>query len=121
MRSPCSFRTLFYFQTDPTHPSFVYAKPDPSEEIVSITSLEFARATHRAAQVLRPNRVAILVLADTLLYQALIIGLMAANLVHFPISPRKSPAAVASLLRKSSCHRIIATCTTLKLLLAGVQ
>ncbi|KAJ7446336.1 putative aminoadipate reductase, partial [Mycena latifolia] len=115
-------------QTNPTHPLFVYAKPDPSEEIVSITSLEFARATHRAAQVLRPNRegqdgqvVAIIALADTLLYQALIVGLMTANLVPFPISPRNSPTAVVSLLRKSSCHRILATCATLKPLFAGVQ
>ncbi|KAJ7487932.1 hypothetical protein FB451DRAFT_1225962 [Mycena latifolia] len=115
-------------RTDPTHPVYVYAKPDLSDAIVSITNLEFACAANRVAQALRPNRegadgqvVAIIALADTLLYQALLVGLITANLIPFPISPRNSAAAVVNLLRKSSCHWVIATCATLHPLLAGVQ
>ncbi|KAJ7455824.1 hypothetical protein FB451DRAFT_1354034 [Mycena latifolia] len=115
-------------QTNPNHPFYVYAKPDPSDEIVSITNFEFARATHRAAQLLRPNSegadgqvVAILALSDTVLYQTLVVGLITANLIPFPISPRNSPVAVLNLLRKTSCHRLIATRTTLQSLLAGLQ
>ncbi|KAJ7077650.1 hypothetical protein B0H15DRAFT_789481 [Mycena belliarum] len=115
-------------RTNPAHPFYVYAKPDPSDEIVTITSLEFSRATHRAAHILRPMRngedgqvVAIIALSDTILYEALIVGLITANLIPFPISPRNTPAAVVNLLQKSGCHRMIATCTTLLLLVAGIR
>ncbi|KAJ7153945.1 hypothetical protein C8R43DRAFT_1096467 [Mycena crocata] len=112
----------------PTHPLYVYAEPDPSDTVVPITNLEFNRATHRAAHILRPAHqgadqeiVAVLALSDTLLYQALLVGLIRANLIPFPISPRNSPAAVVDLLLKTGCHRVVATCTTLKPLLAGVE
>ncbi|KAJ7077669.1 putative aminoadipate reductase, partial [Mycena belliarum] len=115
-------------RTNPAHPFYVYAKPDPSDEIVTITSLEFARATHRAAHLLRPNRngadgevVAIIALSDTTLYEALIVGLITANLIPFPISPRNTPAAVVNLVQKSGCHRVLATCTTLQPLVAGIR
>jgi acyl-CoA synthetase (AMP-forming)/AMP-acid ligase II len=74
-------------ETDPSGPFYVYARPE-SNEIVTITHLEFARATHRAANLLRPNGeapdgrvVAILALSDTVLYHATLVGLMTANLV----------------------------------------
>ncbi|KAJ7165465.1 putative aminoadipate reductase [Mycena crocata] len=115
-------------QTNPHAPLYLYAKPDASSDIVTITNLEFERATHRAAQILRPNRegadgevVAVIALSDSLLYQAVVIGLVTAHLIPFPISPRNSPAAVVQLLKKTSCHRIIATCVTLELLIVGVQ
>ncbi|KAJ7255805.1 hypothetical protein B0H12DRAFT_1202107 [Mycena haematopus] len=118
----------FHSQTNPAHAVYVYAEPDPSDRVVSITNLEYARATHRVARFLRPNRegadgqvVAIIALSDTLLYQSLIVGLITANLIPFPISPRNSPAAVLHLLRKTDCHRLIATRTTLSPLLAGLQ
>ncbi|KAJ7892397.1 putative aminoadipate reductase [Mycena leptocephala] len=114
-------------ETDPSGPFYVYARPE-SSEIVTITHLEFARATHRAANLLRPNGeapdgrvVAILALSDTVLYHATLVGLMTANLVPFPMSPRNSAAGIFQLLRASSCHRIVATCVTLAPVLAGLQ
>jgi acyl-CoA synthetase (AMP-forming)/AMP-acid ligase II len=71
----------------PSDPFYIYAKLG-SNEIVTITHLEFGRATHRAAHVLRPNRegqdgkvVAILAESDTMLYHAILVGLMTANFI----------------------------------------
>jgi hypothetical protein len=76
--------------TTPEAPFYVFARPDPVTELVTITHLEFARATHRVARALRPNPespcpdgkvVAIIVLADTVLFHALVTGLITANLI----------------------------------------
>ncbi|KAJ6591051.1 hypothetical protein DFH09DRAFT_891898, partial [Mycena vulgaris] len=116
-------------ETNPSGPFYVYAKPG-SSEIVTITHLEFGRASHRAANILRRNGegegpasqvVALIALSDTVLYHATLVGLMTANFVPFPISPRNSAAGIFQLLRDSSCHRIIATCITLGPLLAGIK
>ncbi|KAJ7845316.1 putative aminoadipate reductase [Mycena leptocephala] len=124
---PLSDVVAFNAQTNPQAPLYVYARPAPSAEVVTITHLEFARATHRAAQILRPNRegsdgevVAIIALSDNVLYQAVVVGLVTAHLIPFPISPRNSPAAVVRLLRKTSCHRLVSTCVTLAHLIAGI-
>lgn len=74
-------------ETNPSGPFYIYAHPETSE-IITITHLEFGRASHRAANLLRPNRegpdgqvVALLALSDTVLYHATMVGLMTANLV----------------------------------------
>ncbi|KAJ6480154.1 putative aminoadipate reductase [Mycena sanguinolenta] len=112
----------------PTAPCYLFAPIDPSAPVVNVTHLEFSRASQRAAHLLRPNRagpdgevVAIIALSDTLLYLAIIAGLMTANCVPFPISPRNSPAAVVNLLQKTSCHRILSTCAKLDALLVEVK
>ncbi|KAJ6611594.1 acetyl-CoA synthetase-like protein [Mycena sp. CBHHK59/15] len=114
-------------EKNPSGPFYVYADPG-SSEIVTITNLEFARATHRAANILAQsgagsdNKVAaVLALSDTVVYQATLAGLMTANFVPFPISPRNSVPGLFQLLRASSCHRVIATCFTLGPLLAGLK
>ncbi|KAJ7489282.1 putative aminoadipate reductase [Mycena latifolia] len=114
-------------KTNPSGPFYVYAKPD-SSEIVTITHLEFSRASHRAANILRPNGegpagqvVALVALSDTVLYHAVLVGLITANFIPFPISPRNSAVGVFQLLRSASCHRIIATCITLDPLLAELK
>ncbi|KAF7358663.1 Non-canonical non-ribosomal peptide synthetase FUB8 [Mycena sanguinolenta] len=106
---------------------YIYAEPS-SGELVTITQLEFGRATHRAARLVQHHSessdgqvVAIIALSDTVLYHAVLVGLMTAKLIPFPISPRNSPAGIFELLRASSCHRIIATCTTLAPLIAAIQ
>ncbi|KAJ7776532.1 hypothetical protein DFH07DRAFT_798512 [Mycena maculata] len=111
----------------PSHPFYIYADLE-SGEIVTITQLEFGRATHRAAHLLRPNHegrdgevIVILAESDTMLYHAIVAGLMTANFIPFPISPRNSAAAILHLLRASSCHRIVATCVTLASSLARLQ
>ncbi|KAJ7827451.1 hypothetical protein B0H13DRAFT_2241007 [Mycena leptocephala] len=106
--------------TNPTGPFYIYYDPT-SSRIVTITHLEFGRAVSRAAHILRPNRngsdsevVAIIALSDTILYQTILVALITANLIPFPISPRNSPAAIVHLLRTTSCHRVISTCITLE-------
>ncbi|KAG6852406.1 hypothetical protein C0991_012301 [Blastosporella zonata] len=106
---------------------FAYNR-DGSNEITEITYLEFGRACHRVAHHIRPGRtgpdqevVAFIALADTIVYQAITVGLITAGLVPFPISPRNTPAAVAHLLKKTSCHRLITTPVTLRTLLDGVK
>ncbi|KAF7321145.1 General substrate transporter [Mycena chlorophos] len=113
----------------PEAPFYVFAGPEGSEDIVTITHLEFTRAAHRAARIFRPRHdsegedgqvVAVIALSDSVLYQAVVAGLIAANMVPFPISPRNSPAAVVNLLRKTSCHRLLTTRITLDPLLRQV-
>ncbi|KAF8054252.1 putative aminoadipate reductase [Lyophyllum atratum] len=101
---------------------------DGTDDVTEITYLEFGRACHRVAHHVRPGRagpdgevVAFIALTDTIMYQAITVGLITAGLVPFPISPRNTPAAVAHLLQKTSCHRLITTQTTLRTLLSGVQ
>ncbi|KAJ7075175.1 putative aminoadipate reductase [Mycena belliarum] len=117
----------FNCKTNPSGPFYVYAKPD-SSEIVTITHLEFSRACHRAANILCSSGgsssgqvVAIIALSDTVLYHALLVGLITGNHIPFPISPRNSAAGVFQMLRTASCHRIIATCITLEPLLAELR
>ena len=43
---------------------------------------------------------------DTITYTFLMLGIMRAGAVCFPISPRNSPAAVAHLLAKTNCHNV---------------
>ncbi|KAL1718564.1 hypothetical protein EV715DRAFT_291172 [Schizophyllum commune] len=117
----------FNLKHNPEQTCYVYAEADGT--VREITYLEFGRAVHRAAHALRPSReggedgsvVAIIALSDTLLYQAVNIGLMKAGLVPFPISPRLSAPAVANLLRASDCHRVVATQQTLHALIATVK
>ncbi|KAJ7689673.1 acetyl-CoA synthetase-like protein [Mycena rosella] len=114
-------------ETNPSGPFYIYAEPE-SSEIVTITHLEFGRASQRAANLLRPNRqgpdgqvIALIALSDSVLYHATMVGLITANCIPFPISPRHSPTGIFQLLRTSSCHRILATCVTLAPLLAGLR
>ncbi|KAJ6473849.1 putative aminoadipate reductase [Mycena sanguinolenta] len=114
-------------ETNPSGPFYVYAEPS-SGKLVTITQLEFGRATHRAASLVRPEGahsdsqvVAVIALSDTVLYHAVLVGLMTANLIPFPISPRNPPAGIFGLLRATSCHRIIATGTTLAALITAVK
>ncbi|KAJ6492294.1 putative aminoadipate reductase [Mycena sanguinolenta] len=114
-------------EINPSDPFYVYADPS-SGKLVTITQLEFARATYRTASIVRPEGahsdgevVAVIALSDTVLYHVVLVGLMTAKLIPFPISPRNSPAGIFGLLRASSCHRILATCTTLAPLITAIQ
>ncbi|KAG6906942.1 putative NRPS-like protein biosynthetic cluster [Tephrocybe rancida] len=135
----------FHWEHNPDLSIFAYNK-DGSEEVTEITYLEFGRACHRVAHHVRPGRhgrdqeiLAFIALADTIVYQAITVGIITAGLVvsrevvssskrrscrvqqPFPISPRNTPAAVAHLLKKTECHRLITTPVTLRTLLDGVK
>ena len=69
------------------YPAFVYSE-DGTNHLKEISNLEFGRACHRAAHVLRPGyatairpTVGFIALTDVLLYQAIVIGMMKANIV----------------------------------------
>lgn len=135
----------FNLQHNPTLPAFVYS--DIPESITEISFLEFARACHRVAHAIRPNRtglegevVALIANTDTILYLALIAGMVRAGVVvgtiihysfiilnpnlilqPFPISPRNSPEAVISMLQKTSCHRILTTHASLSPLFTSIK
>lgn len=105
----------FHAEYNSTSPFFLFLFPDLSSDTLgSISFLEFAQAIHRVAHSFRPGRkgeegavVAIIANCDTLLYHALVAGLIRAGLVPFPMSSRNSVPAIASLMEHTSCHRIV--------------
>jgi acyl-CoA synthetase (AMP-forming)/AMP-acid ligase II len=65
-----------------------YSFADAEGHITDISHFEFARAAHRAAQLLRPQRkgpegqvVGIIALTDSLIYQTLVAGCIKAGIV----------------------------------------
>lgn len=111
----------------PTHPFFVY--PDEkTKELHGISNLEFYRASQRVAHAVRPGRqgqdrkvVGIIANVDSVLYQALFMGLIYAGLIPFPMSPRNSPTAIVNLLKATKCHHLIATQNSLGSLISEVK
>ncbi|KAF7968546.1 hypothetical protein HWV62_30169 [Athelia sp. TMB] len=104
----------FHAAHNPTLPIFVYSEIPGT--VIEISFLEFGRAAHRVARILRGNEgevVALIANVDNLLYQTLFAGMMRAGLVPFPISPRNSHEAIISLLQKTSCTRILTTTSSL--------
>jgi len=88
----------FHRKHNPTVPVFVFIE-DGASNTTNVSHLEFGRACDRVAHYLRSGRrgpesevVAILALSDSLLYQAVAIGIMRAGLIvriasgYFPIS-----------------------------------
>ncbi len=76
----------FHYTHNTSRPVFVFAKD--GEDITEISFLEFVRASHRLAHIVRPGRtgpdgtvVAVVALADTLVYEAIIAGVVKAGLV----------------------------------------
>ncbi|KAJ3994744.1 putative aminoadipate reductase [Lentinula boryana] len=119
----------FHLQRNSAQPVYVFARERKhEEECTEVTYLEFVRATHRGAHLIRSDRagtdgavIAILALVDSLVYQTLVASIMQAGLIPLLISPRVTPAAVINLLQKAGCHRILSTQSTLKELLQGVK
>ncbi|KAF8547028.1 acetyl-CoA synthetase-like protein, partial [Imleria badia] len=111
------FHELFSFriQNNPTLPMFVYADDKASDHhTTEITFLEFGRAAHRIAHALRPERggdegqvVMLIANCDTIFFQAVVAGMFIAGLVPFLVSYRNSAAAVADMMKKTNCSRIL--------------
>ncbi|KAG7088662.1 putative NRPS-like protein biosynthetic cluster [Marasmius oreades] len=128
----CHFPDLVHFHWSHNPTRTMYAYPDDSVPVTGcaeISYTEFGRAAHRAAWAIRPDPhdsrdgevVALLAQSDTLVYQAVTIGMMTANLVPLDISPRNSPAAILNLLQKTGCHRLLVTQHTLKDLIDSLR
>lgn len=78
----------FHIAKNGSHPIYVYANDAPSRGTTDIRFLEFGRAAHRVAHALRPARqgkegqvVMLIATIDTLLYHALVAGMLVSGLV----------------------------------------
>ncbi|KAJ7615659.1 putative aminoadipate reductase [Mycena polygramma] len=96
--------------------SVAFSFSDGIGRATDITHFEFARAAHRVAHLLRPERrgpegevVGIVAHTDVLIYQTIVAGCITAGLVPFQISIRNSEAAVLHLLSDSGAHRVLTT------------
>ncbi|KAF9058549.1 putative aminoadipate reductase [Rhodocollybia butyracea] len=116
----------FHYKNNPEETIYFYAE-DGQDEPTEITYLEFVRASHRAAHLLCPRGsgsaevVGVIALCDTVVYSAVIAGLMEAGAVPLLISHRNTAAAVVNLLKKSGAHRLLTTHSTLQELLQNVR
>lgn len=125
----------FHAEHNPERAWAMFPSPKSPSEASTLSFGEFAKATHRVAHHVRPNRegaerevVAIFVHTDAVLYMPLLAGVMRAGIivghsnlyVHvlqvqlttsslqpLPMSPKLSAEAVANLMKKTSSHRII--------------
>ncbi|KZP33068.1 acetyl-CoA synthetase-like protein [Athelia psychrophila] len=120
------FLADFNLEHNASLPAYVYSETVGS--LTKISFLEFGRAAHRAAHLLRPGHgeskgevVAIITNIDKLLYEALFAGLMRAGFVPFPITPLNSAEAVVDMLQKSGCHRILTSHASLGALMAQIS
>ncbi|KAG6877487.1 putative NRPS-like protein biosynthetic cluster [Termitomyces sp. T32_za158] len=111
-----------------TQPLYIFADSSAPSGIKTITHLEFGRATHRVAHLLRPDRngvdgevVALILQTDTVLYQTFVAGLIVAGCVPLAISHRNSPGAIIELLTKTSCRRLLTTYAYLKPLIDSIK
>jgi acyl-CoA synthetase (AMP-forming)/AMP-acid ligase II len=104
----------FNAKHSPHHPFFRY--DDPSTRFVDVSWRAIQRATYRAAQIVQSYEVrsdagasrviAILALVDTISYFTLILGILRAGYIPFPLSPQNSPAVIARLLGKTKTAHI---------------
>ncbi|KAF9067908.1 hypothetical protein BDP27DRAFT_1327979 [Rhodocollybia butyracea] len=116
----------FHYKNNPEETIYFYAE-DEKDEPTKIKYLEFVRASHRAAHLLFPRHsgsaevVGVVALCDTVVYSAVIAGIMEAGMVPLLISHRNTAAAVVNLLKKSGAHRLLTTHSTLHELLQNIR
>ncbi|TFK51599.1 acetyl-CoA synthetase-like protein [Heliocybe sulcata] len=117
----------FHLSHNPTSAYAVFPQQSDEEEL-RVSFLEWGRAVHRAARLLRPGLsaskgevVALIVNCDTLIYTAVLMGMIRAGLTPFPISSRNSAPAVCSMLEKTNCHRLVTTSGSLHGLLEDTK
>ncbi|KAF9070475.1 putative aminoadipate reductase [Rhodocollybia butyracea] len=119
----------FHYEHNPEETIYIYAE-DGKNKPTEIKYLEFVRASHRAAHLIRPYHlglgprhevVGIVALSDTLVYSAVFAGLIEAGMIPLLISHRNTAAAVVNLLKKSGAHRLLCTQSTLQDFLQNVK
>ncbi|KAF7783265.1 hypothetical protein Agabi119p4_2641 [Agaricus bisporus var. burnettii] len=108
----------FHRENNPQEPLYVFSVDSATAEPTSVSFETFGRACDRVAQFVRPGRignesdgtvVALLLVTDVLLYQAMFVGIMKSGYVPFPMSQRLTPQAIIHLLTKASCHHLMVT------------
>ncbi|KAF8179468.1 putative aminoadipate reductase [Pholiota molesta] len=111
-------------------PMYVFCE-DGQAEVTEISYRQFVRACYEIPRTTNLQQgsadwpdsasgkpvVALIALTDTLIYQTTVAGLMHAGFIPFPISPRNTAEAIANLIRKTDCHQVLATWSSLKSIL----
>ncbi|KAF8956600.1 hypothetical protein BDZ97DRAFT_2062868 [Flammula alnicola] len=117
----------FHRKYNPYETAYIFSE-DGKPEPTNISFLEFGRAADRVAHYIRPGRsgpdrqvVAFVALSDTLLYQAVTVGITRAGCIPYPMSPRNTAAAIIKLLKDTSCHRLLTTYQTLRPLVDEIK
>ncbi|KAF8200271.1 hypothetical protein BJ912DRAFT_921743 [Pholiota molesta] len=106
----------WHFVNTPDHRLFIFA--DDNQNTRTILWPEAVRAIYNGARFLRntidrkPDSdgipiVAILAAADTITYFTMIMAIMRAGYIAFPISPRNSPSAVAHLIKSVGVQYVL--------------
>ncbi|KAH8100027.1 acetyl-CoA synthetase-like protein [Cristinia sonorae] len=105
----------WHLEYSPEHPLFVF-NDEKGQEVV-IRFREAVHAMHRAGRLVRSRLpddvadsrpvIAILAASDTITFFLVEAGIMRANCIFFPISPRNSASAVAHLLTKTDAQHLI--------------
>lgn len=77
----------FHIEHNPDYPVWIFNE-DGTDEITTVTYLEYGRACHRVAHKMRPGRrgpegemIAVVALSDNILYNAVSVGLTRAGMV----------------------------------------
>ncbi|QRW09275.1 AMP binding enzyme [Ceratobasidium sp. AG-Ba] len=103
----------FHLKYNPRQTWVVLAATDDRPETI-VTYEQLAHAVHRAAHIINPNasipqgtNVGILASTDTFLYLTLMLAILRAGLVPFPISPRTHLAGVTHLLTATKSKHLI--------------
>ncbi|KAF8597331.1 acetyl-CoA synthetase-like protein [Ceratobasidium sp. AG-I] len=103
----------FHLEHNPGHTWAVLAGIDGAPSI-SISYEQLAYAVHRAAHIINPGgqvprgtKIGILVSTDSMVYVALILGVMRAGLVPFPLSPRTQVAGISHLLLSTHTTHLV--------------
>ncbi|KAF7340998.1 Acetyl-CoA synthetase-like protein [Mycena sanguinolenta] len=116
------------FQLTHESRSAMYAFADEDGHITEVSHFEVARAAHRVAHLLRPGRrglegevVAIVALADVLVYHTIVAGCLVAGLRPFLIFHRQPNAAITHLLTNIGSHRVLTTKSSLGSLIDQVS
>ncbi|GJE98682.1 putative NRPS-like protein biosynthetic cluster [Phanerochaete sordida] len=109
----------FHAEHNSSRPWLLFPSKDSSEQLTTLTYREMVDASHRIAHIMRPNRegpegevIALLLHTDTVLYVAVLLGLLRAGFVPYPMSPRNSPQGVCHMLESVACTRVLAQAST---------
>ncbi|KAF9471438.1 acetyl-CoA synthetase-like protein [Pholiota conissans] len=103
----------WHAENTPNHRLFVFC--DENQQTKTILWPEAVKAIYNGAQFLRMKIgeqdsapiVAILAMADTITYFTMLMAIIRAGYIAFPISPRNSPSAVAHLISSVGVHYIL--------------
>ncbi|GJE96032.1 acetyl-CoA synthetase-like protein [Phanerochaete sordida] len=100
-------------------PWLIYPAQPSSNNLAAVSFAEMVSASHRIAHAIRPRRegtdgrvMAVILHTDAIVYVAVLLGVLRAGFVPYPISPRNSPQGVEHMLKTTACLDILAHAST---------